>query len=1045
MASIDASYLTSQVSQIVGQLHGLFDDIGVPDSERDQREAELFSALSETLQNQLLRVDGEKSELIDKANGLIQTINHMQASLDDPELTRHINSGNQELEITYPLTRCIDDLQQRLAAVSELHQQRFEEVKKLVQALESYSSHLEPTFVTIPLPPTAEGAECPPDFDLSANYVAALDAEFARVYEEYNERLSTAAVVGEDIVNLWAELGIPQEQTEATIVKYYRDSPEQLGLHESDIRALRDKREVLVAEKQGREKRLAGLKDEVRELWEKLGVEERDQRAFDAANRGLGLRVIHEYEDELARLHELKRQNLHVFVEDARCRLQELWDALLFSEEEMLEFTPAFSDVYSDALLSAHETEITRLQELQEQRAPILSLIERHKSLMEDKETLAAWSQDASRLMSRGNNGQKRDPARLLREEKMRKRIAKELPKVEADLRKLLKQWEEETGAPFLAKGQPYIDELAAAPAPSALEHHKFSIPARSKTPALTSFSRDGAARPTPSRLGNRSRDDLHIQTNLSTLRNAPSRLGGTYGTSGARTPTSATAGGPPASMTGRRMGGAPATIGVATGRTSPSKIPTPRGAQSPERSKFFPTTTKYSASTMSAATASKAAAALAEGHEHMLRLHGTGGVHPGASGGGGGGSRARGLTTPGGGGHFGGSMRMPYKPLAPPPKMRDLFSAPDPNETPKLSSTAYSFVEDPEDDPHGQSYTIGHGQGQGHAQSQGANQGQVQAQGQSRPESSDAMSFGSSAMRGNSPDDVYGSGAYDDRSGSQGSSWLTGAGSKPSSVYSSGSSVVGNGQQRRSGGSGNGGTGAGAGPGPRPKSQNAIYANNGPPILEKPGQHAGNASMLSANGGNDRYQVDGSGGARASGFPSAVSRFNNTHSSHHYSRSEEMRPDHPYQPSFNTSSTSMMSSGGHIRQISNSSSIVTGNTSCSENWETYGDGADSELEVDATDIYYAKLRNTQNRLAAAPDKGSASASGAGAGAGAGSGGAANKLPHSMTGSIRLTGGSERTRGSTGSKASNGSGSGSGRHMSIAEEEAETGAYEVGS
>src|SRR5205814_2080647 len=96
-------------------------------------------------------------------------------------------------------------------------------------------------------------------------------------------------------------------------------------------------------EKRTRERRLKELKTTVEGLWDRLGVEEPDRRRFLAENRGCGVRQINEFEDELARLNELKRQNLHLFVEDARYRLQELWDGLYFSEEEMLEFTPAFS------------------------------------------------------------------------------------------------------------------------------------------------------------------------------------------------------------------------------------------------------------------------------------------------------------------------------------------------------------------------------------------------------------------------------------------------------------------------------------------------------------------------------------------------------------------------------------------------------------------------------------------------------------------------------------------------------------------------------
>jgi hypothetical protein len=40
-ATMDTSYLSSQVTAIVGQLHTLFDDIGVPSHERDSRESEV--------------------------------------------------------------------------------------------------------------------------------------------------------------------------------------------------------------------------------------------------------------------------------------------------------------------------------------------------------------------------------------------------------------------------------------------------------------------------------------------------------------------------------------------------------------------------------------------------------------------------------------------------------------------------------------------------------------------------------------------------------------------------------------------------------------------------------------------------------------------------------------------------------------------------------------------------------------------------------------------------------------------------------------------
>ena len=478
--------------------------------------------------------------MVDEAERIITVIRQMETSLDDTKAQR--NPEDDDLHITFPLTQCLKVLKEKHMHIAKLHRERFEQVKseypirltrtrprvayillghipnlafvELVQALESYSSHLEPTFVRVALPPSGPKQSLPPTFDLSPTYVDKLDDEFTRVYEEYTRRVATVKALCENIIQLWAELGTPQAQTDGAIVKYYRDAPEQLGLHEEDLSRLRMRRDKLADEKKSREKRLKDLKMAVDALWEKLGVEESERKSFLNRNRGCGVRQINEFEDELARLNELKRQNLHLFVEDARFKLQELWDALYFSEDEMLEFTPAFSDVYSDALLEAHEREISRLEALKDQRAPALALIERHRTLVHDRDELAASSQDASRLMMRGQKGERRDPGKLLREEKMRKRITKELPKVAAELTKLLVKWEDEYGRPFLVHGERYLDVLEP-------EEPKPAPGPRAKTPAGPKGPPPSRANSTVSRAGTITRSKTPTANPTGTVRKA--------------------------------------------------------------------------------------------------------------------------------------------------------------------------------------------------------------------------------------------------------------------------------------------------------------------------------------------------------------------------------------------------------------------------------------------------------------------------------------------------------------------------------------------
>jgi protein regulator of cytokinesis 1 len=197
---MDAGYLSQQISTIVSQLHDLFDEIGVPNHDRETREEELFAALSETLHNQVQQVTDEKEAMVNEATRTITTIRQMEASLDNNRSQRSSLRNSQrddDLKITFPLTRCLKVLKEKHAQVSRAHRERFEQIKKLVQALESYSSHLEPDFVRVALPPPAPNQSVPPTFDLTPTYVESLDEEFTRVYVEYTARVENVKAFAE--------------------------------------------------------------------------------------------------------------------------------------------------------------------------------------------------------------------------------------------------------------------------------------------------------------------------------------------------------------------------------------------------------------------------------------------------------------------------------------------------------------------------------------------------------------------------------------------------------------------------------------------------------------------------------------------------------------------------------------------------------------------------------------------------------------------------------------------------------------------------------
>ncbi|WFD19369.1 putative protein kinase YGL059W [Malassezia caprae] len=256
-------------------------------------------------------------------------------------------------------------------------------------------------------------------------------------------------------------LPLPAHESEAS-------APELLQPSDAVLEQSAALRASLEQEKTARESSIQSYYDELCELWMRFDVPETEMDAFVLDHRGSTLQVVEAYRTELDKMRALKSQHMALFVLKTREQIWEQWDALFMSESERESMFPAYfvtlpgEDDHAptfdwDELLAEHEQVYARLAEMLEQRAPILSLIGRYRAICDEARALEESAQDGSRLLGRGNRG---DPGRLLREEKMRKRVKVQKPKLEQELLKVLPAWEAEHGLPFLMDGQRFIDYL---------------------------------------------------------------------------------------------------------------------------------------------------------------------------------------------------------------------------------------------------------------------------------------------------------------------------------------------------------------------------------------------------------------------------------------------------------------------------------------------------------------------------------------------------------------------------------------------------------
>ncbi len=73
--------------------------------------------------------------MTEEANHIIKTIKQMEASLDDHKTENDYDLEDEELKVSFPLTRCLQTLKEKHNTISKIHRERFEQVKSKADVL----------------------------------------------------------------------------------------------------------------------------------------------------------------------------------------------------------------------------------------------------------------------------------------------------------------------------------------------------------------------------------------------------------------------------------------------------------------------------------------------------------------------------------------------------------------------------------------------------------------------------------------------------------------------------------------------------------------------------------------------------------------------------------------------------------------------------------------------------------------------------------------------------------------------------------------------
>ena len=450
--------LTALAESTGHQLEQVWDEVGYSPEDRASQLSDLLVKFRELCE---LKIAEEKSvaetfeQTIDEAKDEIRRISAALKTLVDPYLLKE-NTGQTLTDELATLEAALEGLRSSANAARD-------DLKECRDYLvESYDA------LGIPMDPKWQDIES----DLTAERREEFHRKRSEMKEEVGTRMAAVMQLVRDCQNLMADLKMEAE-TEGTAMdrriagsllrsedgsfimasKFRSDTC--IGISSNALEDLTKRAAELHSEKRRRKMALQEMGAEIAMLWEKLQVPEEEQLAFTQSVKGLGLDTIKKGRMELERLKIRKAKMLGRLIQDARKTIVDLWEQIDETQDYRSGFAPfaVRQDDFNFELLDKHEEYIAELNSRLEQMGPILRIIQRREIILQERMDYEELQKDSERLKQR----EAAMTRQLMEEEKMARRIKRDLPRLTDALTEKLLEWKEKHGTDFKYHGETYF------------------------------------------------------------------------------------------------------------------------------------------------------------------------------------------------------------------------------------------------------------------------------------------------------------------------------------------------------------------------------------------------------------------------------------------------------------------------------------------------------------------------------------------------------------------------------------------------------------
>ncbi|VVC45498.1 Hypothetical protein CINCED_3A022767 [Cinara cedri] len=228
-------------------------------------------------------------------------------------------------------------------------------------------------------------------------------------------------------------------------------NPDLFQLSKSNLDELQKLIKRLENQAENQKSMATELRTKLNTLWNRLLVNVTYRERFVSTKLGYDKSVINELKKEVERCETLKKENVKQFIEKLRAELNDLWDRCHFGEHQRKQCHIYYKNECTEDVMDLLDIEVDNARKFYNENQSIFYLMEEREDLWQKMIVMKEHANDPARLWQ--NRG-----GQLLKEEKERKTIQKELPRVEKELKHLLQTYEQREGKPFLFNDNRLLD-----------------------------------------------------------------------------------------------------------------------------------------------------------------------------------------------------------------------------------------------------------------------------------------------------------------------------------------------------------------------------------------------------------------------------------------------------------------------------------------------------------------------------------------------------------------------------------------------------------